>query len=104
MNVLKESAPAYPMLSPESLVYLQPDIIIEIVPGAEERGLDAVAIIADWKSFDMLEAVVGGRLHVMTGRYAAVPGPRFVRVLEKFCGILHGSGKNKKGRLEPSLE
>lgn len=104
MNVLKESAPAYPMLSPESLVHLQPDIIIEIVPGAEERGLDADAIIADWESFDMLEAVAGGRLHVMTGRYAAVPGPRFVRLLEEFRGMIRDGGKNKKGRPEPSLE
>ncbi len=104
MNVLKESAPAYPMLSPESLVYLQPDIIIEIVPGAEERGLDADAIIADWESFDMLEAVSGGRLHVMTGRYAAVPGPRFIRLLEEFRGMIRDGGKNKKGRPEPSLE
>ncbi len=104
VNVLKESAPAYPMLSPESLAYLQPDMIIEVVPGAEERGLDAHSIIADWESFDMLEAVTGGKLRVMTGRYAAVPGPRFIRVLEEFCGMLHSGGNNKKGRPEPSLE
>ncbi len=100
-NVLKEAVPAYPMLSPESLVYLQPDLIIEIVPGAEDRGLRAEGIAADWESFDMLEAVVDGRLYILTGRYAAVPGPRFVRLLEDFCRILQVDAK-KKGRLEPS--
>jgi len=103
-NVLKRSSPAYPMLSPESLVHLQPDIIIEIVPGAEERGLEPEAIAADWRSMDMLRAVTEGRIHILTGRYAAVPGPRFVRLLAELCDIFHGRGRNKKGRPEPSLE
>ena len=97
-NVLKEAVPAYPMLSPESLVYLQPDLIIEIVPGAEDRGLRAEGIAADWESFDMLEAAVNGRLYILTERYAAVPGPRFVLLLEEFCRILQVDAK-KKGRL-----
>jgi ABC-type Fe3+-hydroxamate transport system substrate-binding protein len=95
VNALKGSTPAYPMLSPESLVYLQPDIIIEVVPGAEERGLDAHAIIADWESFDMLEAVAGGRVRVLTGRYAAVPGPRFILLLEEFRGIIKRDGRSR---------
>ncbi len=102
-NVLAAASPAYPMLSPESLVHMQPDIIIEIVPGAEERGLSADAIASDWESFDMLEAVGDGRLYILTERYAAIPGPRFVLLLEELCGILHDSGAKKKGRPEPSL-
>ena len=89
-NVLTEAVPAYPMLSPESLIHLQPDLVIEIVPGALDRGMDVEGIAADWDSFDMLEAVRKGNLHILTGRYAAVPGPRFVRLLEEFCGIVQG--------------
>jgi iron complex transport system substrate-binding protein len=88
-NVLAASSPAYPRLSPESLVHLQPDIIIEIVPGAEERGLTADEIASDWESLDLLKAVGDGRLHVLTGRYAAIPGPRFILLLEEICGILN---------------
>lgn len=104
INVLKDAAPAYPMLSSEGLVHLQPDIIIEIVPGAGDRGLYAEGLAADWESFDMLEAVGDGRLYILTGRYAAIPGPRFVLLLEEFCRILHGPDSKKKGRPEPSLE
>ena len=103
-NVLTAASPAYPLLSPESLVHLQPDVIIEIVPGAEERGLSADAIASDWKSFDLLEAVGEERLYILTGRYAAIPGPRFVLLLEELCGILRDAGTKEKGRLEPSLE
>lgn len=87
-NVLDETVPAYPMLSPEGLVHLQPDLIIEVVPGAVERGMNVEGIAADWESFDMLKAVTGGRIYILTGRYAAVPGPRYVLLLEEFCGIL----------------
>jgi iron complex transport system substrate-binding protein len=103
-NVLKGTSPAYPMLSPESLVHLQPDIIIDIVPGAGGRGLEAGAIAADWGPFDMLRAVTDRRVHVLTGRYAAVPGPRFVRLLEELCAIFHDRDENEKGRPRPSLE
>ena len=103
-NVLTATSPAYPMLSPESLVHLQPDIIIEIVPGAEERGLSAGAIASDWESFDLLKAVDNGRLYILTGRYAAIPGPRFILLLEVFCGILHETGATEKERQLPSLD
>jgi iron complex transport system substrate-binding protein len=82
VNVLRESTPVYPMLTPESLVYLQPDIIIEVVPGARDRGLDPAAILSDWAALDMVDAARQGRVHILTGRYAAVPGPRFVLLLE----------------------
>lgn len=88
-NVLAASSPAYPRLSPESLVHLQPDIIIEIVPGAEERGLTADEIASDWESLDLLKAVGDGKLYILTGRYAAIPGPRFVLLLEEIYGILN---------------
>ena len=38
----------------------------------------------------MLEAVRKGNLHILTGRYAAVPGPRFVQLLDEFCEIIQG--------------
>ena len=100
-NVLAEVVPAYPMLSPESLVHLQPDLIIEIVPGAVDRGMDVGKIAADWDSFDMLEAVREGNLHILTGRYAAVPGPRFVQLLEEFCSIIQGGDKKRDGLNRP---
>ena len=103
-NVVTTASPAYPLLSPESLVHLKPDVIIEIVPGAKERGLSADAIASDWESFDLLEAVGKGRLYILTGRYAAIPGPRFVLLLEELCRILHDTGTKEKGRPEPSLK
>jgi iron complex transport system substrate-binding protein len=87
VNVLKESTPVYPMLTPESLVYLEPDVIIEIIPGAVERGVDPEAVLSDWEALGMIGAVRDGHIHVLTGHYAAVPGPRFVLLLEDLCRL-----------------
>jgi iron complex transport system substrate-binding protein len=98
MNVLTSASPAYPMLSPESMAYLRPELIIEVVPWAEESGLSAEEIASDWESLSLLDAVEDGSLYVLTGRHAAVPGPRFVTLLEEICRILRDAGERKKGR------
>lgn len=95
-NVLDAETPAYPMLSAESLIHLQPDIIIEVVPDPGSRGLTAEGIVSDWDSFGLLEAVREGRVRVLTGRHTAIPGPRFVMVLDDLRAIIRTCTPRKR--------
>jgi ABC-type Fe3+-hydroxamate transport system substrate-binding protein len=89
------------MLTPESLVHLQPDIIIEVVPGAGDRGIDPGALLLDWKGLDMLGAAAKGDVYVLTERYAAVPGPRFTLLLEEICSIVRRAAQKGDGAGRP---
>lgn len=88
-NVLVSGAPAYPQLSREGLLRLDPDVIIEIVADADKRGLSPDGIAGDWRALARLRAVAAGRVIVITRDHAAVPGPRFVQLLDEFVAALH---------------
>ena len=75
INACTETTLKYPEISPEGLVVLNPDIIIDIGPTA---GPDA------WRRYTTLSAVQNGRITVITADYASIPGPRFVELLADF--------------------
>ncbi|MBM4353800.1 MAG: ABC transporter substrate-binding protein [Deltaproteobacteria bacterium] len=79
----------YPTLSTEGLLRLNPQVIIEIVPELQQRGLTAEVVIRDWDSLASLNAVRGHRIHVLTEDWAVIPGPRFVLLLDRLARILH---------------
>lgn len=80
VNACMQTAPAYPEFSPEGLMSLQPDVIIDIGPTA---GADA------WRRYPSLPAVQTGRITVITNDYASLPGPRFVTLLADFKRAIH---------------
>jgi iron complex transport system substrate-binding protein len=94
-NALGDTAPLYPMLSPESIVFLSPDLIIDIVPGAESRGLSKETIAADWKKIDILGSAAARRVHVLTGKECAVPGPRFVVLMKELCVLIEQADRRR---------
>jgi len=76
---------AYPVLSSEGLLDLDPDVIIELAHDpAQEREL-----LKDWRSLPELRAVKNGRVHVLSGGHLFIPGPRFVLILEDFARVIH---------------
>jgi len=75
VNACTETRQKYPEISPEGLIALNPDIIIDIGPTA---GLDA------WRHYLTLPAVQNNRITIIPETYASVPGPRFVKLLENF--------------------
>jgi iron complex transport system substrate-binding protein len=75
VNACTETVQKYPEVSPEGLLALNPDIIIDIGPTA---GLDA------WQQYATLPAVQHRRITVITNDYASIPGPRFVKLLADF--------------------
>lgn len=69
----------YPALSPEGVLALKPDIILEIMPDLKEKGVSEEALLKDWAA---IPGVAGMRVKVIARDYAVIPGPRFVRLLE----------------------
>ena len=86
VNVLTSRAVAYPTLSAEGLMRLDPDVIIEF----SSSGADAAALRRQWNSLDSVRAVRSGRVYVFTGDFLSVPGPRFVRFAETIARSIRG--------------
>lgn len=86
VNVLTSRAVAYPTLSAEGVMRLDPEVIIEF----SSSGADAAVLRRQWNRLDSVTAVRTGRVHVFAGEFLAVPGPRFVRFAETVARAIRG--------------
>jgi iron complex transport system substrate-binding protein len=89
VNAAGPSAAAYPELSREGLLHIDPDIIVDLLADLEQRDLDAETALADWSGLSILRAVRSRRLHVLEHEYAVIPGPRVAELVESFARLLH---------------
>ncbi|HUT64049.1 MAG TPA: helical backbone metal receptor [Anaerolineae bacterium] len=80
---------AYPVLSPEGLFYINPDIIIDLVPERDMNTIDETMILKEWESVSRVNAVVNNRVYVVKHDFAFIPGPRFILFLEYLTNIIH---------------
>lgn len=71
-----DGAVKYPQLSREGILRLNPDIIIDVSPDLEKRGLTKESIMEQWGKTGALRAVTDQRIAVLDQGYVAVPGPR----------------------------
>jgi len=88
-NVYREQGVRYPVVSPEGILRLNPDVIIDLVPPGMAGQLDRKTIMADWKELGEVNAVKNGRVLVFDQDYACVPGPRFIKLAEDLARVLH---------------
>ncbi|HHI81103.1 MAG TPA: hypothetical protein ENK02_14145 [Planctomycetes bacterium] len=88
-NLAPAGGAAFPPLSTEGLLGLDPEVIFDLVPGLEEQGLSEAKILSDWKKLPGLQAVKTGRVYVLGKSWAVRPSPRFPKVLEAFIRGLH---------------
>ncbi len=87
-NIAPGGALEYPALSGESILRLDPDIIIELVADQEEEaGLRATALGA-WRALPRLRATRDNRVYVLFGAHLTVPGPRVTQTLEALARCL----------------
>jgi iron complex transport system substrate-binding protein len=84
-DVAKESAQP----SHETLITRAPDVIIEVQAEGMIAPSDVAADKAVWSGLSSLPAVRSGRVHILTGQYLVVPGPRFAQATETLARILH---------------
>ena len=80
---------AFPTVSSESLLRLDPDVILDLVPGFCTAQIPREQILADWQSLDGLRAVREGRVYVLDEDFVFRPSPRFVLMVEKVARLLH---------------
>lgn len=76
---------AFPRLSREAIIFFDPEVIIDVVPG----GDDARAARLEWESLESVAAVRAGRIVLLTEAADTVPGPRSVATLEKLSRAFH---------------
>ena len=72
----------YPVLTAESILRLNPEVIIDIIPDIETKSVDEKTILKKWESLSGLDAVKNNRVHVFGDDYVGIPGPRFILILE----------------------
>jgi len=84
-DVTRESAQP----SHETLITRAPDVIIELQAEGMIAPSDVAADKAVWSGLSSLPAVRNGRVHILTGQYLVVPGPRFADGIETLARTLH---------------
>lgn len=89
-NVLTQGIEgAYPEISREGLIHLDPDVILDVVPAEQAGQRLTETIVSDWKNLGVLRAVASGRLYVLRQPFIVVPGPRVAEVVEAVARELH---------------
>ena len=79
---------AYPLVTPEGLLRMDPDVIIDLIPSTSGKETLAAAQ-ADWEGLPALRALRAGRIHVWSEDYTMIPGPRFILALERMLEVFH---------------
>ncbi|MBT3376811.1 MAG: ABC transporter substrate-binding protein [Lentisphaerae bacterium] len=80
---------AFPCVSAEGILSMNPDVVIEVIASLEERGLTVDAVTKDWEPLGDVGAVKAKRVHVFSESFASLPGPRFHLLLEALARALH---------------
>jgi len=89
-NVNSDATVAIPMLSPEGLLALSPEVIMEIVNADDPE--DPAGAISPWKRYATLPAVKNDRIFVFREDYASIPGPRYIMIAEEFARRIRSKG------------
>ena len=98
---------AFPRLSREAIIFLDPEVIIDIIPPNENLGenlngnvsenldADLQAVRRDWQSLSSVSAIKNNRLLLLTDEAHTVPGPRFVQTLQVLSQAFHPDASSK---------
>lgn len=80
---------AFPMLSREKLIELNPDLIIDLVNTETWNKLGKQRLLSQWHSYQELKAVSNQRVIIIHGDQHLIPGPRFPQTLQHFARAIH---------------
>jgi iron complex transport system substrate-binding protein len=88
-NACADSAAGFPVVSGEGILRMNPQVVIDLVAERSRAGLSRDDILRDWQQLPNVEAVHTGRVYLIDDDYAFIPGPRFIRLVEKFARLMH---------------
>jgi len=90
---------AFPEISREGLVELNPGVIIDIAVNTDYRALGEkarAAVVRKWQEAAAgTDAARDRRIYVFEKDYMVIPGPRFILALEDIAAVLHPEAKGK---------
>jgi iron complex transport system substrate-binding protein len=92
-NAFSDSLPQYPKLSPEGIMYLNPDIIIDIASAMSNYNCSD--LIKDWQGLKNVKAVERNNIFCIDKGYATVPGPRILLLIQDLKEIFRISNNSK---------
>jgi len=78
-----------PSVSEEGIIRMNPDVIIDIFPEADDHHSDMNLVRQQWLKLDAVSAVQQQRVHIIERDYASIPGPRVFRLLPEIARLLH---------------
>jgi iron complex transport system substrate-binding protein len=94
--VSRVSSLPYPKVSLESILGLDPEVIIDTVDmsaidwNREQRNIEGQKL---WQRFSTLSAVRAGRVHAAESDALVTPGPRVVDVADWLAGLIQGAAR-----------
>jgi len=86
----------YPVVSPEGILWLNPDVIVDLVPSAKTSQFGRQAVLADWNELKQVRAVREHKVLIPDRDFALIPGPRFVELVEYLAGEIHPEIKDRR--------
>jgi iron complex transport system substrate-binding protein len=89
INAFGDEKIAYPIVSAEGIIHLNPEFIIDLIPQLDQTGLSATTLQKDWESLPQIDAVKNHQVHILSQDYAVIPGPRFILFLEDLARMIH---------------
>lgn len=89
-NAAPPGGPAYGMLSLESILEADPEVILELDPDGRARPAGDADALAAWSAVGPLQAVSSRRVHVVVGPDYYVPGPRIAQTCYAICRAIAG--------------
>ncbi len=87
-NVYEAQEPHFPKLNQETLLQLDPDVIIELIPVEKPLPKDLAGKRKAWASVPHLKAIRQGRYYIIHGDHILQAGPRYVVTLTALVEIL----------------
>lgn len=82
----------YPLITPEGMLALNPDVILELVPQEVLGQRDNVSMANAVQSLENITAVKEHKIYTLSDDCLFIPGPRFPEIIEIFYRTIHKSG------------
>ena len=76
-------------LSPEGILSLNPDIVIDMFPEPDDHNYDLDKVRQQWQSLSQINAVKNKQVHIIEEDYATIPGPRLGLLLKQMAQLIH---------------
>jgi iron complex transport system substrate-binding protein len=77
-----------PVVSPEGILHLNPEVIIDLVDGLNQKNDTAKSSLADWQQLRGVSAVKEHRVYAFE-KSATVPGMKIIKTTEDLARVLH---------------